>query len=182
MMRRKTGWTEDFQTFLAADAVAPPADLTARVHSAIHSRLNPASGLVFLKILLIHVAVGAITLLFCPQFGFSFTPSMGLMGVLMRFGTGACTFGCGVFFLGSSALMASLLLKPEEITVLRRNELIQLPSLAALSIVIFGLVGELSSMPLTLVWLAGSVLGALATLELAWSLRSRSGRQVIHGA
>jgi hypothetical protein len=164
-------WAAEFQEFASASEELPPKALSSRIHETIQAELNPSAWLVFFKVAFVHLVMGTITLLFCPQFGISFFQGAGLMGLLMRFGPTLCMLGCGAIFLGSSALAASLILKPEEIKVVRRLEFLQFALLGALSIGVFAFLGEEMILTLTLVWLAGSILGALGSLELGWLVR-----------
>jgi hypothetical protein len=177
-----THWTQEFDDFLAADEIQPPKAVSLVVLSKVRRDLNPIAWLVFWKLAMIHVFVGTLTLVFCPQFGFSFTSSMGLMNVLMRYGEAFCMFGCGALFLGVSTLVASLLLRPEEIRVIRRHEVLQLTLLASLSVGVFLCVlggGVIAA--LTGVWLVGSIIGGVATLELGWAIRSHLRKRLVYG-
>jgi hypothetical protein len=171
----------EFHEFLSVENTNPPQRVTAQVFALVHSDLNPSATSVFSKVAFIHLLVGAVTLLFCPQFGFSFTSSLGLMGVLMRYGEGVCMFGCGALFMGSSALMASLLLRPEEVKIIRKTEWIQFLILALLSASVFVCLGYPVLEAVTAIWLVGSVLGAITTLELGWRARSYLRRRLVYG-
>lgn len=164
-------WADEFNEFAAAGEQAPPADLSTFVLDRIHRDLNPSVGWVFFKLALVHGIVGTMTLLFCPQFGISPGPDIGLMGLFMRFGKYGCMLGCGAMYLGCSVLTASLLLRAEEIRVLRRTEGFQLPLLGLLSMGGFICFGATVVFELTVVWLVGTVLGGLVTLEVGWWAR-----------
>lgn len=164
-------WADEFKEFAAANEVQPPTRLSTQVLTQIHLNLNPPAWQVFFKLSLIHGIVGTITLLFCPQFGFSPLCGMGLMNLFMQFGKYGCMLGCGAVYVGSSALVASFLLRPEEIKVLRRTEGLQLPLLGLLSMGGFICFGATIVFELTAVWFLGSILGGLATLELGWFAR-----------
>ncbi|MBI2604895.1 MAG: hypothetical protein HYW49_02320 [Deltaproteobacteria bacterium] len=163
----------DFEEFQKAESVAPPIVISERILARVHRDLNPGAWTVFLKLVAIHAVVGGITLLFCPQFGVSPFRGMGLMGLLMRFGDQVCMMGCGAFFMAGSLLMASLFLRPEEVRALRRLEVLQVCSLALLSIGFFVCFGSAVIGGLALFWVLGSILGGLGTLELGWALRQR---------
>src|SRR5687767_13844138 len=112
-------WNKEFKDFVSASELDPPKGVSSTILSKVHEDLNPLAYKVFSKLTLVHIIVGTITLLFCPQFGINILPGMGLMGLFMKFGDTVCMMACGAVFLGSSALIASLILRPEEVKVIR---------------------------------------------------------------
>ena len=119
----------------------------------------------------IHFVVGAFTLLFCPQFGVSLTSGRGLMPYLMKYGESLCMLGCGALFTALSILVASLVLRPEEVRVLKEKELLQLALLSTLSLGALALLGGEFALTFALVWLLGAILGGAITLEAGWAYR-----------
>lgn len=167
-------WVEEFQAFVSAQEAAPPASLTDRIRARVHADLNPSAWKIFSKMSAIHAVTGTATLMLCPQFGVSpLTESMGLMALFMKWGDTACMVGCGAFFLGSSALVASLTFRPEEIKVMRRTEPLQIGMLGLASISVFVCLGVAAIEGLALAWLFGSIVGGVAALELGWLIRRR---------
>jgi hypothetical protein len=156
---------------MAADPIAPPSGLTEGLLAKVTADLNPPTWKVFFKLGLVHAVVGSLTLLICPQFGLG--PRLGLMTYLMKLGPHVCMFGCGTLFLGVSALVSAFLLRPEEIRVLRKTVLLQFPLLGLASIGVFLLFGAAVVVNLALVWILGSILGGLGSLELGWLIRAR---------
>jgi hypothetical protein len=118
-------WIEEFQEFMGAEQAQVPKAVSDSILARVHNDLNLSSWLVFAKVSAIHAVMGFITLLFCPQFGLGFTDGMGLMALFMRFGDQACMVGCGAVFMGGSLLTASLVLRNEEIRVIRKTEATQ---------------------------------------------------------
>lgn len=161
----------DFREFLDADASTPPAALTEGVITVVQTELNPSFGGILSKLAVIQAVSGAISLLYCPQFGLSVTSGHGLMQYLMQYGAEVCMAGCGALFTGLSLLVASLLLRPEEVRVLRSHRLLQATVISALSLGAFACAGATIFSGLAIVWAAGATLGAITTLELGWSLR-----------
>lgn len=162
---------EEFREFATLDRVEVPKGFSEKILDHVRTSLNPSGASVFLKLTLIHFLVGAATLSFCPQFGVSLTSSMGLMHYLMQFGESVCMLGCGAVFMGSSLLVASLALRPEEVKVLRRNRVLQILSLAALSIgALIGVGGEVV-ISFGLIWVLGAILGGTGFLQLGWMIR-----------
>lgn len=173
-------WMEEFKQFVSIEPVQPPKFASDRILARVHSDLNPAAWKIFGKVSIIHAVVGGVTLLFCPQFGVSVFGGMGLMALFMRFGEFACMMGCGAVFLGASTLVAATVLRPEEIRVFRRSELIQVSGLAAISMAALICFGADVVFPLGLAWILGSVLGGLLTLELGWALRTWFRKKRVH--
>lgn len=166
-----TTWDKDFAEFLSAEDVSVPDALSRRLTARIRSELNPSPWTVFGKVALIQFLIGSASLLFCPQFGVAFTSSMGIMPYLMRFGDGVCMLGCGAVFTSLSLLVSSLVLPPEAVRVLKRGRILQLVSLATLSLGAFLCVGGEVVATLGLAWILGALLGGAATLELGWRIR-----------
>lgn len=174
-------WVNEFQEFVASEEIQPSKDLSAKILSKVHTDLNPAMWSVISKLGIIHILIGAMTLLVCPQFGIGAFGGMGLMHIFMRFGETVCTLACGAFFLGSSTLVGSFVLRPEEVKVARKNKLIGVLLLSSISVGVFICTGANIVASLALIWALGSVIGGIATLELGWLIRSRFRRRIIHG-
>jgi hypothetical protein len=171
-------WTREFDSFLKGSEAEPPASISRALISKVTRELNPSSWLVFLKAFAVHLFIGTLTLSVCPQFEYSpFTGSMGLMHFFMVFGEYGCMVACGAFFMGSSALALGLVLRPEELRVLRRREIPQFALMALLSIGLFLVAGAGIVLGMTAAWLAGSVLGAFGMLELAYAWRFREATE-----
>lgn len=166
-------WTQDFEDFVKSSPVTPPTQVTQAIFEKVYQDLHPTFSKVFLKIVGIHFLMGATTLLFCPQFGLGFTSGMGLMGFLMRWGDALCMMGCGAFFMTGSLLLASLMLRPEELRVFRKKEIYSIAALGVLSIIVFMLSGATVIASLAGFWMIGSVLGGWGTFEAGWAFRQR---------
>lgn len=162
---------QEYQEFATIERSAVPLALSENILSQVWADLNPSVISVFMKMTMIHFLVGLATLALCPQFGISLTSSMGLMHYLMRFGESVCMLGCGAFFTGSSLLVASLALRPEEVRVLSRTRVLQIVSLATLSLGALIGVGAEVVVSFGLVWVLGAVLGGTGFLQLGWTIR-----------
>lgn len=174
-------WADDFKEFLNAGDAAPPKGVTEKILAQVDKDLNPPAWSVFGKLALVQAVVGTLTLLFCPQFGISILPGMGLMHLFMQFGATVCMAACGVIFLGAGALVSSLVLKPEEVKIIRRNRTLQLAILSTLSIGTFICLGASVVATLGGAWIVGSTIGGVLTLELGWYIRSQFRRKLIYG-
>lgn len=162
---------EEFREFTTFDRVPVPKSVSEQILTQVRSDLNPTIASVFLKMTMIHFLVGVATLALCPQFGVSLTSGMGLMTYLMQFGESVCMLGCGAFFTGLSLLVASLALRPEEVSVLCRTRVLQIGSLAALSLgALIGVGGEVVA-SFGLIWILGAIVGGTGFLQLGWTIR-----------
>ena len=166
-----SSWNNEFIEFAEAKSASIPEHITKKILGKIQSDLNPGAFTVFTKMAFIHSAVGAATLLACPQFGISFTNGHGLMHYLMQYGDGVCMLGCGAFFTAFSLLIASLILKPEEVRAFKGNQILQMTSLSTYSLVIFLFLGGEVVLTLGLIWILGAILGGALSFEAGWSYR-----------
>lgn len=172
----KKDWVNEFNEYLLIESVNVPISHSTNVLAQIHQELNPTSLKVFGKISLIHFAMGLLTLLFCPQFGISVTSGLGLMPYLMKFGDSICMLGCGAVFTSLSLFTASLVLKPEEVRVLKQNQILQLATLSTLSLGAFLCIGGEIVFALGLAWILGAIIGGTLSLEVGWKLRLLSAK------
>jgi hypothetical protein len=138
----------------------------------VESDLHPSWGRVLGKALGVHVVVGAGTLSVCPQFGFAPGRSQVLFEFLMRYGHAACTAACGGFFLGMSALSVALVLRREEVALLRRHRVFPWVSLSIFSLLFFRAVGAVEFDLVLLAWIVGAVTVAAGSAELGWGIRT----------
>lgn len=162
----------EFKDFQDIEPISPPKHLNETVLARVKIDLHPSALKVFAKLSSIHFFVAALTLAICPQFGFRlFGEGHGLMGYFMNFGHYGCMIACGSFFLGSSLLVAAFILKPEELRTVHRNRFTQLTSLALLSLGFFIMLDKQILTLYALLWLLGSIGGALIVTEIVWSFR-----------
>ena len=165
----------EFDGFMNAEPANPPAGVSESLLARVRADLHPSPWLVFVKLSLIHFVTALATLSICPQFGFRLLgQGPGLMGYFMRwFGEVGCMLACGFFFLGTSIAVAIVVLRPEEIAVIRRRRLFELGALTLLSIGFFLMVDVAAVLEFYLAWAAGSLVGGILTLEIAWKIRAR---------
>lgn len=167
-------WNKDWKEFSAIQGITPPAALSEKVLSKIHSELHPNAWKVFSKLALIHALVGAVTLSICPQFGIRLLgDGMGLMHIFMGLGKFGCPLACGMFFLGTSLLVATMALRPEEVRAIRNHRLLELSLLTMLSLGAFIMVDAEIVLGFAAAWVVGSILGGALVLEAGWFLRTK---------
>ncbi|MCK5882064.1 MAG: hypothetical protein KAG61_00125 [Bacteriovoracaceae bacterium] len=105
----------DFNDFLTSGDKAPPKKLDQLLMSKIKADLDPLHSVVFIKLLFIQAFIGFLSLLFCPQFELSLTNNFKLFHFFHHnLGTYWCMAACGTVFIGSGAIVASLILSGRE--------------------------------------------------------------------
>lgn len=165
---------KEFDEFKGSDGIAPSTSVTQAVFAQVHRDLNPSAWKIFGKLSLIHCCVGAVTLSICPQFGIRILGNgMGLMTQFMRFGDYGCSVACGSFFMGMSVLVATFLLRSEEIKVLKQNQLLEFGALTLLSIGAFLMFHAEILVGFAVAWFLGTILGGSFTFEIARLIRKR---------
>jgi hypothetical protein len=164
--------SREYVEFLTTEPITPPAGLSKWILSRVRAGLTPSAWKVFGKLSMVHFFVGLVTLAICPQFGFRvFGDGVGLMSYFQALGHYGCMIACGAFFLGLSIAVASIVLRPEEVRVLRRTELLQIAAMISLSLGVFIMAGAEIVVGFGLAWVAGSFLGGIAAIELVWAYR-----------
>ena len=162
-------WKADYQAF-SSDTVgsAPPPHVSRAILDLVRKDLNPATGRVFGKLVLIHAAASSLTLTVCPQFGVGpLGGGHGVMGLFMQYGPGACAAACGFVFMSLTVVAANALLRPEELRVTYRSTLATFSALAILSVMALLCLGTLVQGEavdvhpnFVLPWVAAAVLSA----------------------
>jgi hypothetical protein len=164
----------EYQEFLN-EQKDPPHKLSEPVFAQVHQDLHPSVWRTFSKLSLIHFAVALVTLSICPQFGIRLLgDGMGLMSAFMGLGKLGCPLACGFFFTGTTLLVASFVLRAEEIRALRRNRVTELFALTLLSLGFFVMIRAEIALGFALLWMLGSIMGSLLVLELGWMARFRA--------
>jgi hypothetical protein len=165
---------KEFSNFLNTKTIIPPSQISENILYRVKKDLNPSVYLVSGKLSLIHILVSLVTLSVCPQFGFRLLgEGMGLMHIFSVFGKIGCTIVCGFFFLGISLLVATLVLKKEEIKIIRKKRFLEVLILAFLSLGFFLMIDVEVVFGMAILWFFGSVLGGLILLEAGWEFRKR---------
>lgn len=170
---KNSNWKSEFEEYKNAAASVPPVRLSDEIRKVVAKDLNAMPWKVFSKLALIHLVSALLTLSFCPQFGFRvFGEGMGLMENFMGFGAYGCMLACGFFFMGSSLLMAALVLKSYELMAIRRHRFAEIGSIVLLSMGFFIMVGAEEVLTgYTLAWMTGAIAGGVTLLELGWAAR-----------
>ena len=174
--------SREFDEFLSSPEVTPPQEVSAQILSKIHRKMNPSKQKLFFKILTIHTMMSFVSLSICSQFGIQSFPFFDAMKPLMSIvGPTYCMAFCGILYLGLSGLAFSFFLEPEEVRAIRRHKFSQLTALILISLGIFlGFGAQILFVPVML-WVIGSLLGGVVTLELGWLLRLQFRKHLVFG-
>lgn len=179
MSDKKTSfdWNEEYRLFLDSPRRAPPREFSSQIKKAVDAEFNPARWLVLGKLFAIHFVSGLVTLLFCPQFGITFLGrGEALYGVFRWLGEYGCMVPCGAFFLGTTGLLAALLLKVGEVRVIRKSRGLQWALLSFISVGFFLSFQEQEmAIPggLILAWIVGALTGGVSVFQVIYLLRTR---------
>ena len=156
----------DLINFLRNPESRPPKDLDDKILNFVKRDLLPNHKVIFGKLFLIQAFVGAIVLLFCPQFNFSLTGNYELFHFFHRnFGMYACTAICGGIFLGSGLFFATFILGRGELAAINKSKILYPMALSGLFILIFLFLGAKMYLDISLAWFFGSSLLAIISFE-----------------
>lgn len=161
----------DYAEFLSTQEAVPPTHLTEKVLKNVEGILSPSPFLVLGRLGVIVFVVGLLNLILCPQFGVGFVRESGLFEFFMLFGHHACKAFCGAFFLGSGLLLSTVILKIEDLKVLRHYRFLQVSALSSIALVFFVAAGGSVYFTAALYWFLGAILGGVACLEVGFRLR-----------
>lgn len=163
-------WGNDFSEFLSSSEMTPPASLSRKVLERVASDLNPSPWAVFSKLIAVVIVAGSLSLLICPQFGLGsyYSP---LMHFFMQLGSTGCRAACGAFFMVTSIVSACLILRPEELRVVKRTKFLALSAISGLGLGVFMCTSPEIILSAALAWFIGALVGGFLSLELG--LRAR---------
>lgn len=164
-------WMKDFNDFMNAEEIQPPAHLFEQIRSIVHRDLNPSAWLVLSKLALIQAVVGSLSLVICAQFGVG--PGQHLAMAFARLGDNMCMALCGALFLGLSGLTASLVLKTPEVNLIRKTGYLPILVVGILSLGVFLGFGAEIVVSFAFLWLLGGFIGGLLATEAGWRLRTQ---------
>ena len=157
----------NFLDFMNSEGVTPPDGLSNKLLDYVRNDLNPSHKTVFGKLLSIHVFIGFLTLIFCPQFNLSLTNNYELFHYFHhKFGESICMAICGSIFVGSGALLAVYILKAGEVRKIRESRFLYYFSITSIAITTFLLLGVDAYLNLAIFWFIGAYVGGLVLFEV----------------
>lgn len=151
----------EFEVFLSNQASEVSPSTTQSIFAKNKNAQLQFKAVIFAKLLTIHSIVSFLSLTVCHQFGMNpFNSSISLSHYFMHFGHSVCMLFCGFLFIGSSLLMARLILHKYEFAIIRNSFTLQIFALCSLSIGVFMAVGAHMTLSIALFWMAGAYIGS----------------------
>ena len=127
---------------------------------------------IILKFIGFHILGGLISLMFCPQFGFSFlVEGHGITHELKMIGDWACALFCGSLFLSVGTIISLLSMKGEELWWIwkrKKNYLILIPAFCWGALMLLNITLKLPQENLSyhLTWIAAGIVFPAAWIRL----------------
>lgn len=155
----------EFKEFSKGPSLEIHSKLEKKILNQAQRFLRPSLWLVFAKLLGLHALAGTLSLSLCDQFGMSpFNLGFTLSEYFMKFGHSVCMVLCGVVFLSISLFSALVVLRNEELRVLKKNSFVFISTLILFSLGFFYLFGIELVLEFTLLWVLGAMLGGFLPL------------------
>lgn len=171
-MHKNHDINDGLQDFVAHRDERVPAQAHTRILSHIKAELQPATLLVFAKLLVMQAIMGMLTLLLCPQFEVSLTNNVELLHYFHHtYGESLCALICGAIFIAPGAALAAYLLKPAEVHKIRSAGLFYHLAVAGTTLLAFFLYGADVLNQLALFWFTAATLTAALLFDLNLRLR-----------
>ena len=163
---------KEFEDFMNLENHSPSDRISYEILERVRRELEPSQGLVFTKLLMIHVFIGIITMMFCPQFNLSLTNNYELFHFFHRqFGQVICMAICGGIFVGSGSIFGGFILKATEISTIFRQPLLYYFSLSSALLSGFMLLGVETYLSLGAAWICGAAVMGYVMMRLSKKVR-----------
>lgn len=181
MNKKSQDWMSDFKDFLHTKEISPPRTLERAILSKIHSELNPSLKTVAAKLFGLHAVAAGLVMMICPQLGVGalVLNGHGVMHFFMHFGPIVCSAACGAVFLSTSALLAIIFLKREELSVANRYRFLNVSLLATVTFAGLMLAGGEADRLSYLFWMVGAITMGWLTMRFGTLLRFQ-GSHILH--
>lgn len=152
---------KDFESFTNdSPTEAGSSFVLSKIHAQIEKEA-PSVWQVVTKLGLAHLLGTVVTLMSCSQFGVQlFFDGGGLMHYFMQISPTFCYVGCGALYLGTSFLIARVVLRYDEWLMILRSRVLSISVLAALSLGGLAMASHEVNWETGLLWLFGAALGA----------------------
>ncbi len=162
----------EFGEFIQAETVKPTAETDHRVLSAIGADLCLTQWPVFAKVAVIETAAGIATLFVCPQFGLGFSGHNALLHSLHEAVEPLIFYAiCGLLFISLGAVMSALVLRRNEIQVIKRSKYAYYFIYAFAACLVLTQVGTGALLLSASAWILGAVIGNSLGFGLVSRLR-----------
>lgn len=114
---------KDYQDFVDSKPQDPRKEVSKSVFNYVEKGLETKLRSVIGKLTIVNMLAAVFTLSFCPQFGLGpwLAEGHGIMHFLMPYGDIVCAMFCGFVFFGFSALASRLVLKVDDLIIIRQH-------------------------------------------------------------
>ena len=157
---------KEYRDFLDSESLNPPEILSQNILNAVRGELNPSKGKVLFKMLLGQTVGAVMTLFICPQFHMGFLSDEYVFHFFHRtFGDFGCMMACGMLFMGTGALVASVILKKNEFRALGSYRNLYYPAVSLVGLSVFFFLGAKIYLTFASGWLLGGMLGSFLAFQ-----------------
>jgi hypothetical protein len=165
-------YQEEFLEFDHRQGSRPSNQVDSAILQLVAADLIPSHSRIFFKLLIIQSVVGILTMLFCPQFDLSLTNRYELFHFFHRtFGHYGCMAVCGALFIGSGAVVASILMTREELKRLSRSSIIYYLAISGCAITSFLFISPEVYLDAATTWYLGATVGGISMMQLVSKIR-----------
>ncbi len=162
----------EWNTF-QSDHEKAPDHLREALLIKVTSELRPSAPRVLAKLGILHVFASMATLSVCPQFGFRLAgEGMGAMHWFMNLGTWGCPIACGSLFVGTSLLLAAIILSRPEWRTIRANPVLTLSAVILPSLGFFKVMDGEFFLEFSIAWILGAVISGWLLVAGVWRLKA----------
>ena len=173
-MKDHNSYQKDYSSFKDSNEQTPPPVSRQAILKHIKEDLSAEHKNVFFKTLLIQAFIGALTLLFCPQFNMSLTNNFDLFHYFHHtFGDQICMMICGSIFIGTGSLFASTILKSSELKLITNHKFFYLFFISGFLIIGLLFFGAEIFLAGLVFWLAGALISGSLIFECARYIKDR---------
>lgn len=163
---------KDFIQFKSEEVLTPKV-LDQKILSFVKKDLEASHPQVFFKIIIVQGFIGALTMIFCPQFDMSLTNNYELFHFFHRnFGHTICMLICGTIFMGSGAIFAALLFKAPERKLILASKFYYAMALSGLAVGTFYFLGANIYINALSFWLVGALSSQIILFTLGAKLKN----------
>jgi len=164
----------DFKDFLDNKKSSPSTQIANKVLHSIRRDMIPSKPIVLGKLILVQAFIGAVTMIFCPQFSMSLTSNDELYHFFHRtFGHYGCMMVCGSIFVGSGALFSTTILNWAEIRLIRSNKILGYLFLSGLFATTFLMLGAQVYLDVAIAWMLGATLSGSVFFQVSSILKRK---------
>ena len=155
----------DFNDFLENEDAVPPKELEQLLIKRVEADFSPLHSVVFIKLLFVQAFIGFLSLLLCPQFELSLTSNFELFHFFHHnLGIYWCMTACGTVFIGSGAMVASLILGKLERAKVLSSKGLYFMAITGIALSFFVIFGTRIYIDLIAFWVLGATISGIISM------------------